>query len=170
MPNPNEIHTAAEVDNITAMKVHSNKLLSLATKSEQKSNFHADNMPAFPRVQPKLSLSLDGPFTGLSKQHPNDLHGSKTSSIHKYTTLEWGPFGTCSVTCGQGVRKRYRKCRPADCLGYGTETQVLPCSRSSCTGTLRLQATRYARTHGYLCCEQRHEPSCFRSVIRSFSL
>ncbi|KHJ83674.1 thrombospondin type 1 domain protein [Oesophagostomum dentatum] len=46
---------------------------------------------------------------------------------------EWGPWGTCSVSCGGGIAQRTRMCvDPCTncCLGVDTETQ--PCNTQPC--------------------------------------
>jgi len=50
---------------------------------------------------------------------------------------EWGPFSTCSVTCGGGEKQRLRAIRQPPELGgrpceLGDATQIVPCATQSC--------------------------------------
>ena len=54
----------------------------------------------------------------------------------KFYVLEFGPWsrwGSCSVTCGSGERRRTRQCiRPGTCSGSNSETQS--CYEGQCPG------------------------------------
>jgi len=46
---------------------------------------------------------------------------------------QWGPWGDCSVSCGDGIRLRRRDCLNVDAAGIGCEgrrTDTIPCSVS----------------------------------------
>ena len=50
----------------------------------------------------------------------------------------WSAFTPCSVTCGDGTKKRHRKCKTGACHASGTETEILPCVDKKCPGTVPL--------------------------------
>ena len=103
--------------------------------TDQNNNFHVLEIPQ--HVHPNLPPLGVAVSATLNRQHSNDLHGSKASDIHNARILlQWGAFSKCSVTCGEGIMKRYRKCGVEECTAPGLETQVVPCSRSSCPGKL----------------------------------
>ena len=103
-----------------------------------KNNFHDIGLPVRLHVHPNLPLPEIGDTAktaaSLSRQQTSDLHGNKASSIRG--TFEWGAFSKCSVTCGEGVRKRYRRCSVQECTAPGIETQVVPCTSSECSGMI----------------------------------
>ena len=104
--------------------------------TDQNNNFHVLEIPQ--HVHPNLPPLGVAVSATLNRQHSNDLHGSKASDIHNARILQqWGAFSKCSVTCGEGIMKRYRKCGVEECTAPGLETQVVPCSRSSCPGKLK---------------------------------
>ncbi|KAK2563931.1 EGF-like repeat and discoidin I-like domain-containing protein 3 [Acropora cervicornis] len=99
--------------------------------TDQNNNFRVLEIPQ--HVHPNLPPLGVAVSATLNRQHSNDLHGSKASDIHNARILQqWGAFSKCSVTCGEGIMKRYRKCGVEECTAPGLETQVVPCSRSSC--------------------------------------
>lgn len=85
-----------------------------------------------PNLPPSETNAITKPSANLSKQLGSDLHGTKASNIH--VAFQWGAFGKCSATCGEGVQKRYRKCNEQECTAPGIQTQVIPCVSSSCPG------------------------------------
>ncbi|EDO40692.1 predicted protein, partial [Nematostella vectensis] len=46
----------------------------------------------------------------------------------------WSKFSSCSVTCGRGVKERYRKCNAIECTVDGIETEMVPCFTPPCKG------------------------------------
>lgn len=105
--------------------------------TNQNSNHPVTGLPIRLHVHPELPLPVsDSPKQAdvLSKQQANDLQSSKTSTIHNHGKFEWGAFSMCSVTCGSGVRKRYRRCSVEECTAPGMETQVIPCISTTCSG------------------------------------
>lgn len=62
---------------------------------------------------------------GLKKAYIADIQRSP---------YEWSAFTPCSVTCGEGVKKRHRMCKTDECHTSGTETEILPCLRKKCAG------------------------------------
>lgn len=85
-----------------------------------------------PNLPPSETNVIRKPSANLIKQLGSDLHGTKASNIH--VSFQWGAFGKCSSTCGEGVQKRYRKCNEQECTAPGIQTQVIPCVSSSCPG------------------------------------
>ena len=95
-------------------------------------------LPIGLHVHPDLPLPISDSHPQaavLSRQQAYDLSSSKASTIHNHGTFQWGPFTKCTVTCGSGVRKRYRRCSVEDCTAPGVQSQVIPCT-STCSGTL----------------------------------
>ena len=107
--------------------------------TNQNSHFPVSGLPIRLHVHPDLPLPISDSHhqqaAVLSRQQAHDLSSSKASTIHNHGTFQWGPFSKCTVTCGSGVRKRYRRCSVDDCTAPGIQTQVVPCS-STCSGTL----------------------------------
>lgn len=104
----------------------------------QNSNYPVSGLPIRLHVHPDLPLPISDihkQAVVLSRQHANDLNSSKASTIHNRGPLEWGPFSKCTVTCGTGVRRRYRRCSVEECTAPGIESQVIPCT-STCSGML----------------------------------
>ena len=66
------------------------------------------------------------------------------ATIESTTTLEppyphggiyqWTPFSVCSVTCGQGEKKRFRRCVQQDCPTGGVEIETATCIEPPCPG------------------------------------
>lgn len=67
------------------------------------------------------------------------------TTIESTTTLEppyphgglyqWTPFSVCSVTCGQGEKKRFRRCtNNAECPAGGVEIETFTCIEPACPG------------------------------------
>lgn len=103
----------------------------------QNSYHPVTRLPTQPNAQPELPLTFSNTTKQadvLNKQQANDLQSSKTSTIHNHGQFDWGAFSKCSVTCGSGVRKRYRRCNVEQCTAPGMETQVIPCISATCSG------------------------------------
>lgn len=103
--------------------------------TNQNSHFPVSRLPIQLHVHPDLPLPISDSHQQaavLSRQQANDLSSSKASTIHNHGTFQWGPFSKCTVTCGSGVRKRYRSCSAEDCTAPGVQTQVVPCT-STCS-------------------------------------
>lgn len=47
---------------------------------------------------------------------------------------QWTPFSVCSVTCGQGEKKRFRRCSQQDCPSGGVEIETAVCMAPDCPG------------------------------------
>ena len=67
---------------------------------------------------------------------------------------DWGSFGTCSVTCGVGVKIRSRTCsNPKPSLEgkhcQGSPVQVAVCSKNPCPGNRLYSFNIKTRTHNY---------------------
>jgi hypothetical protein len=68
---------------------------------------------------------------------------------------EWGDYGPCSVTCGDGSQTRERKCdNPApqhggaQCQGDSKETKA--CKEKPCPGQLPIIASIHASSFSFL--------------------
>ena len=102
----------------------------------QNNNFHVMGLPVRLHVRPDLPKPIGSVVSAsLNRQKVSDLFGNKASNIsHNFGAHEWGAFSKCSATCGEGVRKRYRKCSVEECTAPGLQTQVVPCTISRCSG------------------------------------
>lgn len=101
------------------------------------SHVHAMALPIRLHAHQDFPLSVGDASGSLNRQQANDLHGNKASDIHTVGTYEWGAFSKCSTSCGEGIMKRYRKCSVEECTAPGIETQVVPCTSSTCPGMLQ---------------------------------
>lgn len=113
--------------------------------TNQNSHFPVSGLPIRLHVHPDLPLPIGDSHQQaavLSRQQAYDLSSSKASTIHNHGTFQWGPFSKCTVTCGPGVRKRYRRCSAEDCTAPGIQSQVVPCT-STCSGTLCHRLYKY---------------------------
>ena len=105
--------------------------------TDQNNNFHVIELPIRLHAHLDLPLPEVNVSTSLNRQQASDIHGNKASNIHNSGTYQWGAFSKCSVTCGEGVKKRYRKCTVEKCTAPGIETQVVPCTSSTCPGMMK---------------------------------
>ena len=112
--------------------------LPVVNLAAQNNNFHVMGLPVRLHAHPDLPRPIVSDVSAsLNRQKVSDLFGNKASNIsHNSRAHEWGPFSKCSSTCGEGVRKRYRKCNVEECTAPGLETQVVPCTISTCSGML----------------------------------
>ena len=96
--------------------------------------------PPQPQFQPP---SVNQPSIDMQTTVENLPPGA---TIESTTTLEppfphgglyqWTPFSVCSVTCGQGEKKRFRRCERQDCPVGGVEIETATCIEPSCPGKL----------------------------------
>ncbi|XP_022780705.1 uncharacterized protein LOC111321951 [Stylophora pistillata] len=107
------------------------------SNAENQNSYHlVTGLPTRPHAHPELPLPVSNTSKQtsiLNKQQVNDLQSSKTSTIHNHGQFEWGAFSKCSVTCGSGIRKRYRRCNVEQCTAPGMETQIIPCVSATCS-------------------------------------
>ena len=132
---PHSLAKTAEFNGSVLLPYHIQTHINV---TNQNSHVLVSGLPIRLHVHPDLPLpTRDGhqQVAVLSKQQAYDLSSSKASTIHNDGTFQWGPFSKCTVTCGSGVRKRYRRCSAEDCTAPGIQTQVVPCA-STCSGTL----------------------------------
>ena len=82
-------------------------------------------------------------FTVLSRLTIYDLFHLKTSILVNGDFTAWSNWGSCSKTCGSGIRTRSRSCTnptPAgagkNCAeqGFGDEAEVEVCNTEACPG------------------------------------
>ena len=145
-----EVHTTGNIKNRPTSTVHTVSHKSPAKTvpvpyhvqthvvnlTDHRNSFHVIGLPIRLHAHPVLTLPDVNVSSSLSRQQTSDLHGNKASNIHNSGVFEWGAFSKCSVTCGEGVRKRSRKCTVQECTAPGIETQVVPCIASTCPGML----------------------------------
>ena len=58
----------------------------------------------------------------------------------------WGEFGSCSQTCGNGVQSRYRNCtnqKYSDCYGINEDFQQECETSPICPGRIHLSLIKY---------------------------
>lgn len=147
MATPPEMHTTGKTKMHPSSTVHRPSQKTVEVNKNAPRPYHiqhhvinatAPGLPIRLHVHPDLPLPISGTHKQaavLSRQHANDLNSSKASTIHNHRPFEWGPFSKCTVTCGSGVRKRYRRCSAEECTAPGIETQVVPCT-STCSGMI----------------------------------
>ena len=106
--------------------------------TDQNNNFHVMGLPVRLHMRPDLPKPIGSVVSAsLNRQKVSNLFGNKASNIsHNSGAHEWGAFSKCTATCGEGVRKRYRKCSVEECTAPGLQTQVVPCTISTCSGML----------------------------------
>jgi hypothetical protein len=71
----------------------------------------------------------------LSKEKTQQEKASKNDKVDSYPEYNWSTFSPCSVSCGRGVKERYRRCNAMECLADGSELQILPCFIPPCKGS-----------------------------------
>ena len=83
--------------------------------------------------QPNLPLPIEGGYNPQnSEDNVSEGHLIRNKTVHRHSPFSWSVFHECSVTCGAGVKKRYRKCSATECQVDGVETEILPCYKSYC--------------------------------------
>lgn len=70
----------------------------------------------------------------LSTQVLKEEKASKNTKVDRYLDYNWSSFSPCTVSCGRGVKERYRRCNAMECLADGSEIQILPCFNPPCQG------------------------------------
>ena len=54
----------------------------------------------------------------------------------QHGVTQWSPFGLCSTSCGRGVQKRSRTCKPG-MVCTGSLQEIRACIEAPCPGRLR---------------------------------
>lgn len=83
------------------------------------------------------------PFSELSTTIEGLPPGSTITSESWVTTLDWTPFSVCSVTCGRGEKKRFRRCSRQDCPSGGVEIETVVCIQPDCPGECNLMVCMF---------------------------
>merc|ERR1712096_169884 len=81
-----------------------------------------------------------------SSQKKEDASTQKKKALDGVLS-EWSAFGSCSTTCGAGIKKKIRTCTPPTnggkpCSGPTEEKQA--CNLGDCPGCLREDDIHYA--------------------------
>lgn len=86
-----------------------------------------------PAVEDTISVSIPSASSPLYSQGE---HSFKVPLSQRFIQREahWTPWSLCSVTCGRGEKKRFRRCLEADCPSGGVEIDTEPCGRKACDG------------------------------------